>query len=133
MTSNLRDEGQVQQFFRPEFLNRLDDVLTFAALQPEQIRAIVDVQLGRLAQHLGEQDIELELTEAAKNALAEEGYDPEYGARPLKRAIQRRIQNKLADAILAGTLVAGDVAVVDFGDGGYALEARRAQEPKIAC
>ncbi|MEZ6019107.1 MAG: hypothetical protein R3F17_03115 [Planctomycetota bacterium] len=82
MTSNLRGESQLREFFRPEFLNRLDEVLTFDALKPEQIASIVDVQIQRLADHLAEQELSIELTDAAKAQLATEGYDPEFGARP---------------------------------------------------
>jgi len=124
MTSNLRHEDQVQQFFRPEFVNRLDQVLTLHALDRAQIRAIVDVQIRRLAAHLAEQEIRLELSAAAKDALAQEGYDPEFGARPLKRAIQKNVQNLLADAILCGTIARGATAYVDHRDGAYLVESR---------
>ena len=117
MTSNLRSEEQVTGFFRPEFLNRLDEVLRFDPLTKEQIGEIVDVQLGRLRRHLAEQDLGLELTAAAKVQLVEEGYDPEYGARPLKRAIQRRVQNLIAEAILSEKLRPGDTARVDCVEG----------------
>jgi len=131
MTSNLRSDSQLRDFFRPEFINRLDEVLTFHALSPDQIRAIVDVQLERLRAHLAEQEIGLELTDAAKDELAREGYDPEFGARPLKRALQKRVQNLLADRILAGELTSGDTAVVDFADGLFRL-ARQTPEPEPA-
>lgn len=114
MTSNLRGEGSLKEFFRPEFINRLDEVLTFDALQPEQLYAIVDVQIARLAKHLADQDLSIELTEHAREQLAKEGYDPEYGARPLKRVLQKRILNPIADAILAGTLSRGQTALVDY-------------------
>ena len=135
MTSNLRGEGQLREFFRPEFLNRLDEVLTFHALKPEQLRAIVDVQLARIAGHLAEQEIGLEVTDAAKDELAREGWDAEFGARPLKRVLQRRLQNPLAEAVLAGTLTRGQVAVIDWTeDGGFALTARSAEpEPAAAA
>jgi ATP-dependent Clp protease ATP-binding subunit ClpB len=131
MTSNLRSESQLREFFRPEFINRLDEVITFEALKPEQLRSIVDVQLKRLERHLFEQEIGLELTEAAKDELAREGYSPEFGARPLKRAIQKRVQNLLAEAILAGKLGRGDTAVVDFADGKFSWT-RRTREPELA-
>ncbi|MAF64509.1 MAG: type VI secretion system ATPase TssH [Planctomycetes bacterium] len=121
MTSNLRHTDQVCQFFRPEFINRLDETLVFNELERDELRSIVDVQLTRLAQHLDEQEIELEVTGDARDRLVEEGFDPEYGARPLKRAIQRRIQNPIADAILAGTVERGGRAVVDCFDGEYLL------------
>ncbi len=123
MTSNLRHTDQVCQFFRPEFINRLDETLVFSELELGQLRAIVDVQLARLARHLAEQEIELEVTDDARARLAEEGYDPEFGARPLKRAMQKRVQNRIADAILAGTLERGGRAVVDCFDGDFVLRA----------
>jgi ATP-dependent Clp protease ATP-binding subunit ClpB len=131
MTSNLRETAQMKDFFRPEFLNRLDEVLTYNALQPDQLRAIVDVQLARLQKHLLEQDIALELTGAAKEALAKEGYDPEYGARPLKRVIQKRIQNLLADAILSGKLESGSRASIDWRAGAFQLSSKK-NEPEVA-
>ncbi|MEZ6003803.1 MAG: AAA family ATPase [Planctomycetota bacterium] len=124
MTSNLRGEGQLREFFRPEFLNRLDEVLTFDALKPEQIASIVDVQIQRLADHLAEQELSIELTDAAKAQLATEGYDPEFGARPLKRVLQKRVLNPIADAILAGTLSRGQVAHVDWNGTTFQVVAR---------
>ncbi len=130
MTSNLRQASDVQKFFRPEFINRLDEVLTFTALGSDQIRSIVDVQTRRLAQQLAEQEIEFELTEAAKDELAKVGYDPEFGARPLKRAIQKHVQNLLADAILAGDVARGAHARVDFEDGAFRVTSWAA-EPEL--
>jgi len=132
MTSNLREGSQMRDFFRPEFINRLDEVLTYNALQPDQLRDIVDVQLARLAKHLREQEIELELTGAAKEALAKEGYDPEYGARPLKRVIQKRIQNLLADAILSGKLEPNSRASIDWRAGKFELSSKK-NEPEPAA
>lgn len=113
MTSNLRGEGQVAEFFRPEFVGRLDEVLTFDALGRDQIGRIVDVQMARLRAQLAERDIELELTPAATECLADLGHDPEFGARPLKRVIQKNVQNVLAEAILRGELGPGQKAIVD--------------------
>ena len=92
----------VQQNFRPEFINRLDDIVVFHPLGADQIRAIVDIQLGYLKRRLADRDIELTLDDAARDYLGEAGYDPVYGARPLKRTIQQRIQNPLAQKILKG-------------------------------
>ena len=130
MTSNLRSDTQLRDFFRPEFINRLDEVITYDALLPEQIRSIVDIQLARTGAHLAEQEIGLELTGAAKDELAREGFHPEFGARPLKRAIQKHVQNLLAQAILSGELSAGDTAEVDFADGAFALTVR-SPEPEL--
>ncbi len=133
LTSNLRGDDELRAHLRPEFLNRLDETLEYNSLDREQIRSIVDVQIARLGQHLAEKDISIEMTEAAKLALGDEGFDPEYGARPLKRVIQRRIQNRLADAILSGALNAGDTARFDFGDEGYLLDIVPAEKPQPAA
>jgi ATP-dependent Clp protease ATP-binding subunit ClpB len=133
MTSNLRSENDVRGRFRPEFINRLDELLVYKPLEKAQIIRIVDVQLARLQKRMAEQELTLELTPAAKSALAEEGWDPEYGARPLKRAIQRRLENKLAEAILSGKLLPGDTAAFDFGERGWSLEPRRKSEPVEAA
>ncbi|NOT31164.1 MAG: AAA domain-containing protein, partial [Planctomycetes bacterium] len=129
MTSNLRSEAEVKGRFRPEFINRLDEVIVYKPLARAEIAKIVDVQVKRLEQRLAEQELTLELSDSAQSALAEEGWDPEYGARPLKRAIQRRLENKLAESILSGKLLPGDTAVFDFDDGGWKLEPRRKSEP----
>jgi len=131
MTSNLRGEQDVKGFFRPEFLNRLDETLVFDSLKEDQLRSIVDVQLQRLNAHLVEQEIELEVSDAAKDELARLGWDPEFGARPLKRAIQKRIQNLLAEAILAGDLERGQRALVDFSDGEFTLTSAPKREPMV--
>jgi len=133
LTSNLKGEDALKAHFRPEFLNRLDEVLEYRPLEKEQLHSIVDVQLARLARQLEDKEIALELTDVAKRSLADEGFDPEYGARPLKRVIQRRIQNKLADAILAGELDAGDTARFDFGESGYTLRVEPAASPEPAA
>ena len=101
----------VSQHFRPEFINRVDEIVVFHPLGREQIRAIVDIQLGRLRQRLAERDIQLTLDEAARDRIGEAGFDPVYGARPLKRAIQTQIENPLAQRILHGDFTAGDRVV----------------------
>jgi ATP-dependent Clp protease ATP-binding subunit ClpB len=98
----------VQQSFRPEFINRIDDIVVFKPLGNEQIRAIVDIQLGYLRKRLIDRDMQLTLDDKATDLLAEAGYDPVYGARPLKRAIQQQIENPLASAILKGEFGPGD-------------------------
>ncbi|NBC22575.1 MAG: ATP-dependent chaperone ClpB [Gammaproteobacteria bacterium] len=103
----------VSQHFRPEFINRVDDVVVFHPLGREHIRRIVDIQLGYLHARLADRDMELELTDAARDQLAEAGFDPVYGARPLKRAIQQRIENPLAQRILASEFAPGDTIVAD--------------------
>jgi ATP-dependent Clp protease ATP-binding subunit ClpB len=103
----------LRHHFRPEFLNRVDDIVVFHALTREHIRKIVDVQLGRLSKRLEEKHIKVELTDAARDLLAEQGYDPTYGARPLKRAIQRRVLDPLAMEILSGNIREGSIVTVD--------------------
>jgi ATP-dependent Clp protease ATP-binding subunit ClpB len=101
--------GIVGQFFRPEFINRLDEIVVFHPLQKEQIRAIARIQIRYLQRRLAERDMRLEVSDAALDRLGEAGFDPGYGARPLKRAIQQRIENPLAQQILAGRFGPGDV------------------------
>jgi ATP-dependent Clp protease ATP-binding subunit ClpB len=107
----------LNQHFRPEFLNRVDEVVIFHSLTREHLAQIVDIQLGRLRALLAERHITFGLTDAAKHKLAEEGYDPVYGARPLKRVIQRRLQDPLALKLLQGDFVDGDVIRVDAPNG----------------
>jgi ATP-dependent Clp protease ATP-binding subunit ClpB len=99
--------------FRPEFLNRIDDVVVFSSLTMAQLAPIVDIQVGHLAKRLEQRGISLVLTEAAKEALARKGYDPIYGARPLKRVIQTQVLDKLALAVLRGEFHSGDIVEVD--------------------
>ena len=102
--------------FRPEFLNRLDETIIFHRLDRAQLRKIVDVQLKGFEKRLAQRDLQLEISDDAKDFLANVGYDPTYGARPLKRAIQRYLENGLAEDILAGRFAAGDVVRVDAGE-----------------
>ncbi len=108
----------LRQHFRPEFLNRIDDIVVFHALDREHIRRIVDLQLERLQRRLADRDLTLEFTEAAKNHLAERGYDPVYGARPLKRAIQQEVETPLGRELIRGTVREGSRLAVDVGPGG---------------
>ena len=117
MTSNIRSEAEMRDRFRPEFLNRIDEIVVFKELTRDQIGEIVELQLARLRERLAERRIELELTDAAKEALADAGWDPAYGARPLKRAIQRLVENPLALRLLEGDFADGDRVVVDASDG----------------
>ncbi len=111
----------VKAAFRPEFLNRIDEILLFHRLGREHMGSIVDIQFGRLTQLLRDRDISLELTPRAREWLANEGYDPAYGARPLKRVIQRSVQDGLAEEILAGRVSDGSRVVVDANDDGIVL------------
>lgn len=108
----------VRQSFRPEFLNRLDEIILFGRLQKEDMAAIVDIQLERLEKRLAERHITLSLDDKARDWLAEAGYDPMYGARPLKRIIQKELQDKLASAILAGRINDGQEVKVTAWEGG---------------
>jgi len=126
MTSNIRSQNELRDRFRPEFLNRVDEVVVFDALTRDQLADIVELQLGRLRDRLAERRLSLEVTDAAKEALAEEGWDPAYGARPLKRAIQRLVENPLALELLEGRFAEGDVVRVDAADGELAFERVRA-------
>jgi ATP-dependent Clp protease ATP-binding subunit ClpB len=101
--------------FRPEFINRIDEVIVFHPLGREHLKVILDIQLSRLAQRLTERKIDVELTDAAKDQLIEEGYDPTYGARPLKRTLQRRVLDPLAVSVLQGDFAEGDHVAVDAG------------------
>jgi ATP-dependent Clp protease ATP-binding subunit ClpB len=109
---------EVRKAFRPEFLNRLDEVVVFNRLDASQIRHIVDIQLDRFASRLARRDLSVDVSDRAKDYLAEVGWDPQYGARPLKRAIQKNLEDALAKRVLAGEFPAGTKIVVDRGSGG---------------
>jgi ATP-dependent Clp protease ATP-binding subunit ClpB len=115
---------RVQAHFRPEFINRIDDIIVFHPLGGEQIRAIVDIQLAGLKARLAERDMTLDLSTAARDQLGEAGFDPVYGARPLKRAIQQQIENPLAQRILEGKFGPGDHILVDLEGGELHFEKR---------
>jgi ATP-dependent Clp protease ATP-binding subunit ClpB len=117
----------LRRHFRPEFLNRVDDIVVFEALSRDHIRGIVDVQVKRLAKRLAEKRLTIELTPAAKDLLAEHGYDPNYGARPLKRAIQRMVLDPLAMELLEGRVKEGDAVVVDADNGKLTFSSHAAE------
>ncbi len=133
MTSNIRSVDDLRERFRPEFLNRVDEVVTFEALTREQLSEIVELQLARLRERLAERRIELLVSDAAKELLAEEGWDPAYGARPLKRAIQRLLENPLALRLLETDFAEGDTVNVDTADGELVFEKAAAAEPAAAA
>jgi len=111
-------QEELKQHFRPEFLNRVDDIVVFHQLTPKEIIAIVDLMLAQVDERLKDRDMSLELTPAAKQLLADRGYDPVMGARPLRRTIQREIEDALSEKILYGELRAGHVVKVDVeGEG----------------
>ncbi|HEV3115953.1 MAG TPA: type VI secretion system ATPase TssH, partial [Gemmataceae bacterium] len=103
----------VRASFRPEFLNRVDEIIIFHALTEEHLKKIVEIQLGHLRARLAERHITLELTDAARASLVRTGYDPQYGARPLKRAIQKKMENPLGRMLIAGTVKDGQTVKVD--------------------
>jgi ATP-dependent Clp protease ATP-binding subunit ClpB len=132
MTSNIRSPEALQEQFRPEFLNRIDEIVVFEPLTREQLTEIVELQLTRLRERLAERRIELELTDAAKEHLAEAGWDPAYGARPLKRAIQRLLENPLALELLEGRFAEGDTVQVDVQGDELVFERARVGAPAAA-
>jgi ATP-dependent Clp protease ATP-binding subunit ClpB len=132
MTSNIRSANELRERFRPEFLNRIDEIVSFEPLTREQLTEIVELQLRRLSERLAERRIELEVTDEAKELLAEEGWDPAYGARPLKRAIQRLLENPLALELLEGRFSEGDRVRVDARDGELVFERAEVEAPTPA-
>ena len=132
MTSNLRSAEAMREFFRPEFLNRIDEVVEFHPLSKEQLAEVVELQLRRLHERLAGRGLGLELTDAAKEQLVEAGWDPTYGARPLKRAIQRLVENPLALRLLEGEFAEGDIVRVDVQDGELVFAKAAAAEPAVA-
>jgi ATP-dependent Clp protease ATP-binding subunit ClpB len=148
MTSNIgsqyiaemTDENQMRErvmetlrlHFKPEFLNRVDDILIFHRLTKEQLRIIVTLQMVRLKKLLADRQIDLELTDKARDFLAEVGYDPVYGARPLRRAIQNHLQDKLAPMLLSGEYKEGDTILVDADEAGLTFQ-REEEEPKTVA
>lgn len=132
LTSNLGAGGTPEQMmeavkraFKPEFINRLDDVVTFEALSEEQLAGIVDIQVHQLAERLASRRLDLRVSEDARAWLAERGYDPAYGARPLRRLIQQAIGDQLAKELLAGRIHDGDVVQVNLAEGGDSLSVTR--------
>jgi ATP-dependent Clp protease ATP-binding subunit ClpB len=125
-------QAELRMHFRPEFLNRLDETVVFHQLGREQLRSIVDIQLAGFRKRLKERDLELEVSDDAKDLLGNLGFDPTYGARPLKRVIQRQLENPLAEQILSGKLVSGDTVGVTVQGGELRIE-RKAQAQKLAA
>jgi ATP-dependent Clp protease ATP-binding subunit ClpB len=133
MTSNIPGGlAGVEAQFKPEFINRLDDIVEFQPLSRDQIGEIVDLQVERLARRVQERGIQIELTEDARTLLGNLGYDPTYGARPLKRVIQKRLIDKLAMAILEGSFREGDIVIVDAADGELTFSKAGEREPAAA-
>jgi ATP-dependent Clp protease ATP-binding subunit ClpC len=119
MKSTMLEE--LKKAFRPEFLNRVDEMIVFHSLEKEHLREIVTLMSNELTKRLQEQDIELSLTDEAKQKIADEGYDPEYGARPLRRAIQKHVEDRLSEELLKGEILTGGTVVIDVVDGEFVV------------
>ena len=123
-----RVQQVLREHFRPEFLNRIDDTIVFHGLRKEQLREIIEIQIDHLRQRLNERHLTLELTDAAKNLIIEEGYDAAFGARPLKRVLQQKIADPLAVQILEGKIFDGERIVVDAVNGEIYISAMEVLE-----
>lgn len=128
MKGKVMDE--LKKAFRPEFLNRIDEIIVFHALEKKHLEEIVTLLSDQLVKRLKEQNISLELTPAAKEKISQEGYDPEYGARPLRRAIQKHIEDRLSEELLKGTLLTGQHAIIDVVNGEFVV--RMAEQTSLA-
>jgi ATP-dependent Clp protease ATP-binding subunit ClpB len=114
--------ADLREHFRPEFLNRVDETVLFKPLTLEELERIVDLQVDGVRRRLAERRLELELTPAARDHLAREGYDPVYGARPLRRFIQREVETRIARALVSGEITDGSTIVVDVVDGELTID-----------
>jgi ATP-dependent Clp protease ATP-binding subunit ClpC len=114
--------GELKRTFRPEFLNRLDGTMVFHALNLDQIKQIVDLEIGKILKRLEDKHIQLEITDDAKRHLADAGYDPHFGARPLRRVIQSNVEDVLSEGLLSGKFCPGDTVKVDAGDSQIVME-----------
>jgi len=121
---------ELRRTFRPEFLNRVDEIIVFKSLSRDQIKAIVGILMERVRREIRGQGMGLVLTDEARDFLAREGFDPQWGARPLRRAIQRLVEDPLSDHMLRGRFSVGDEIVVDWRDGALVFEKKR--EPVAA-
>jgi ATP-dependent Clp protease ATP-binding subunit ClpC len=121
---------ELKNYFRPEFLNRVDEIIVFTQLNKEEVKQIADIMLREVANRLTEKGIKLQVTEAFKDLVVREGYDPSYGARPLRRAIMRLLEDSLAEAILSGNILEGDTAIVDVDDDGQ-VKVRKAESREL--
>jgi ATP-dependent Clp protease ATP-binding subunit ClpC len=109
---------ELKQYFRPEFLNRLDEIIVFRQLNKEEVKQIADIMLQEVSNRLVERAISLTVTERFKEKVVAEGYDPSYGARPLRRAIMRLLEDSLSEAMLSGQIQDGDTAIMDVDNNG---------------
>lgn len=120
---------ELKKTFRPEFLNRVDDMIVFHSLEKEHLRKIVSLMSDELSKRLAEQEIELVLTEAAKDKITDEGYDPEYGARPLRRALQKHVEDRLSEELLEGKVLMGEKVVIDVEEDAFVVRTEKKTEP----
>jgi ATP-dependent Clp protease ATP-binding subunit ClpC len=117
--------AEMKKTFRPEFINRIDEIIVFHQLNEEQLRQVVELLVKELQERLADRKLNIELTDKAKAWLVKEGYDPVYGARPLRRAIERYVENPLSSKLLAGEFKEGDTVKVDQGDKGLAFTLKK--------
>jgi ATP-dependent Clp protease ATP-binding subunit ClpC len=122
---------ELKNYFRPEFLNRLDEIIVFQQLTKDEVRNIADIMLADLFKRLTEKGITLEVTDKFKDRLIEEGYNPAYGARPLRRAIMRLLEDVLAEEMLSGRLTEGDSGIVDLDDDNKAFVRENPNPPVV--
>lgn len=120
---------QLKREFRPEFINRVDNIIVFRQLSQQDIVQIVDIVVQEVNDRLAEHELTVETTEAARLWLGEKGYDPEFGARPLRRLVQREVEDRLSDAVLSGVFKEGDTILVDVQNGQVVLVAKSSAEP----
>lgn len=120
---------ELKRAFRPEFLNRIDEIIVFHSLEKKHLKEIVTLMADQLVKRLAEQDIRLTITDAAKEKIADEGYDPEYGARPLRRAIQKHIEDRLSEELLKGTVLTGQNIDLDIENGAFVVKVKEINEP----
>jgi ATP-dependent Clp protease ATP-binding subunit ClpB len=106
-------EGQLRNYFRPEFLNRVDDIITFTPLTREQIKGIIKLQLDEIRERLEGRDITMDVTDAALDYIADEAYEPQYGARPIKRYLSKHVETEIAEGIIRGTIIDGQHLTID--------------------
>ncbi|ANU09291.1 ATP-dependent Clp protease ATP-binding subunit [Planococcus antarcticus] len=125
--------AELKKAFRPEFLNRVDDMIVFHSLEKENLREIVNLMTKQLVDRLKEQDIDLELTEAALEKVAKEGYDPEYGARPLRRSLQKHVEDRLSEELLKGTALSDQKIIFDVEDNEFIVRTNETEKAKEAA
>jgi ATP-dependent Clp protease ATP-binding subunit ClpB len=122
--------GELREHFRPEFLNRVDEIVLFKPLTLEEIERITELQIDDVRRRLADRRLDLELTEAARGLIAREGYDPVYGARPLRRFIQREVETRIGRALLSGEILDGATIVLDAVDDELVIDVRNAGTPE---